>query len=48
MKNADGHIHVIPNGLEHVEDKNCWCHPELIYKDEFTHVEVGLIGRFTK
>ena len=37
----DGNIHVVPtSGKEHLETKDCWCEPTLLYKDEFTGREV--------
>lgn len=37
----DGNIHVVPtSGKEHFENKDCWCHPRLGYKDEQTGKEV--------
>lgn len=41
MSDIDGNIHVVPTeGKPHIESKECWCHPELTYKDEITNKEV--------
>ena len=41
MSEIDENIHVVPTqGKPHVESKECWCHPKLIYKDEITNKEV--------
>lgn len=30
----DGNVHIMPTkGRKHVEDKMCWCHPELTFKE---------------
>lgn len=40
-QHPDGNIHVVPKvGKEHYENKNCWCHPTLNYKDAETLKEV--------
>lgn len=37
----DENIHVAPtSGKKHFENKHCWCHPHLVYKDEITSKEV--------
>ena len=36
-------LDVVPTGNgepEHIDGKDCWCEPELNYKDEFTGTEV--------
>jgi hypothetical protein len=40
MSKPDGNVHVVPLDREHFESKDCWCQPELHYKDEETGVEV--------
>lgn len=41
MKEVDNNIHIMPtSGKIHYETKDCWCDPELTYKDEKTNKEV--------
>lgn len=41
MESPDGNIHVIPlDRPDHIESKECFCEPELSYKDSDTDKEV--------
>ncbi len=33
LNEFDGHIHVMPSNGKHKESKQCWCNPELFFKD---------------
>lgn len=49
FKEIDGNIHVVPEeGKEHFENKDCWCHPELSYKDADTLIEVWVHKGYEK
>jgi len=38
---SDENIHVVPTeGRPHEVSKNCWCEPEMTYKDDITGKEV--------
>ena len=36
----NGYVHIMPSAKDHVESTDCWCEPEMTFKDEFTLVEV--------
>lgn len=36
---SDGNVHTVPNDDKHIESKDCFCCPVLVYKNEDTGLE---------
>lgn len=42
MNKPDGNIHTMPDDGLHIESKDCFCSPLLVYKNEETNAEQWL------